>query len=189
MAAIALNTDIKQGFDFSKDKQVPIGFLTAIKIGNLELADDFPLYNPVEDAEERVVGVISHAHWSTDKTSPIDISAQVSLENKKLLKEALLGSLPNGDVEFEFKMLEYDSSPDQKKYYTSFSTGDAAVNCSLMRNGANLNIQIADVPSPEVQQPSNFRLDFAVVPDQVDQDLHVAVGVGANMAKQWGVNA
>ena len=189
MAAITLNTDIKQGFDFSKDKQVPIGFLTAIKIGNLELAADFPLYNPVEDAEENVVGVVSYASWSTDKTEPIRVSAQVSLDNKKSLKEALLGSLPNGDVELQFKALEYDSSPDQKKYYTSFSSGDTPVNGSLLRNGANLDISIADNPSPEVQQPSNFRLEFAVVPDQADQDLHVSVGVGANMVKQWGVKA
>ena len=189
MAGISLNGNIKQGFDFSKDKQVTIGFLTSLKVGNLELTPDFPLYDPVEDAEEKVVGVMGHVEWNTDKTSPIAFSAQVSLDNKKAMKEALLGALPNGDAEVEFRMLEYDSSPDQKKYYVSFSTGDNPVNASLRKAGANLDISVDDAPTPEVQQPANFGLRFSLVPDQVDQDLHVAVGVGANMAKQWGVKA
>ena len=189
MAEISIAGNMKQGFDFSKDKQVTIGFLTAFKVGELELEADFPLYDPTEDAEATVVGVINHASWSTNKTDGIEISAQVSLKNKKSLKEALLGSLKNGDVECEFRMLEYDSSPDQKKYYVSFSTGDAAVNGSLERSGANLNISVSDTPDPTVQQPENYTLTFRVVPDQQDQDLHMAVGVGANFVKQWGVKA
>ena len=190
MSFIDIAADIKQGFDFSKDKQTTVGFLSSLKISTVDFEKDFPLYDPVEDADVNVVGVLQYASWSTNKTDEIDLSFQISLKNRKAIRQALMAALTSSHVEFEFRVCEYDSSPDQKKYYVSFSTGDEMLHGALRdEGGGTLRIDCADTPGSEVQQPENFTLNISVVPDQKDQNVHVAVGVGANMVKQWGVKA
>jgi hypothetical protein len=188
MAQFARSLDIYQGFNFKKDKQVPVGFLTSLKIGDKEAfkADQETVKDPLAptDNHDPVVGVISHFMWETGTTDAMYISAQVSTANKQHLAELLFGSWTHVEVTFNVSIYEYD--PLKKAYFKSM-WADAELEGVLEKNGDDLNLSVADDPSSEVQSPKNFTMQVGIKPQTKEQSVNMATGSGKTVVKQWGV--
>jgi hypothetical protein len=180
--------DVYQGFNFKKDKQSSVGFITKAKIGDIELtADQETLTDPEQPDKPlaaKVVGVLNHFLWETGITDAMYLSAQISTSNKQILSAALMGTWANVNVEFKYVVYEYD--PLAKKYFKSSFT-DAALKGILEKNGDDLNLSVADDPSHEVQSPKNFVCQLGIKPQTLEQAINLATGSGKNIVKKWGV--
>jgi hypothetical protein len=188
MAQFSRSLDVYQGFNFKKDKQNPVGFITSLQIGDKEAfkADQTTIRDPLtpEQSVEGVVGVMNHFLWETGVTDGFYLSAQVSTQNKQHLAELLFGSWSNIEVKFSYVIYEYD--PRLKKYFKSMWS-DAVLEGVLEKNGDDLNLSIADNPSSEVQSPMNFTFQVGIKPQTKEQSVNMATGEGKNVVKQWGV--
>ncbi|WNG17731.1 hypothetical protein [Cystobacter fuscus] len=188
MPQFARSLDVYQGFNFKKDKQTPVGYITSLKMGGIALAADQATIKDPEQPDktiaDKVVGVLNHYMWETGTTDAMYMSAQISTENKQTLAAALLGSWSNIEVEIKYVVYEYD--PKLKKYYKSNSV-DAVLKGLLEKNGDELNLSVADDPSTEVQSPKNFTLQIGVKPQSLEQTVNLATASGKNLVKQWGI--
>jgi hypothetical protein len=188
MPQFARALDVYQGFNFKKDKQTPVGYITAITIGDQALtADQETIKDPEQPANNlsaKVVAVLNHYLWETGVTDAMYFSGQISTANKQLLAQLILGSFANINVTFNYVVYEYD--PLAKKYFKSNYT-DAALNGLLEKNGDDLNISVADDESREVQSPKNFTFQIGIKPKSQEQSINVATASQKNIVKQWGV--
>jgi hypothetical protein len=180
--------DVYQGFNFKKDKQAPVGYITKLKVGDVELVADQETIKDPEQPDKalgtKVVGVLNHYLWETGYTDAMYMSAQISTSNKQVLSAALLGTMSNIEVVFSYCVYEYD--PAQKKYFKS-AYADAELKGILEKNGDELNLSVADDPSTEVQSPKNYTLQAGIKPQTIEQTVNMATGSGKNLVKQWGV--
>ncbi|HEX8821099.1 MAG TPA: hypothetical protein VF794_14315 [Archangium sp.] len=189
MPQFSRSLDIYQGFNFKKDKQSPVGFVTKLTLGGeLDLAaDQGSIKDPVlpgQDMEESVVGVLSHYLWETGTTDAMYLSMQVSVKNKTTLSAKLLNDWTSMDVTFGYVIYEYD--PVKKKYFKSNWT-EPELEGILEKNGDQLNLTVADDPSTEVQSPKNFTLQIGIKPQTKEQTVNMATGDGYNLTKIWGI--
>jgi hypothetical protein len=188
MPQFARSLDVYQGFNFKKDKQAPVGFVTKLKVGEHELAADQETIRDPEQPDKalgtKVVGVLNHFLWETGYTDAMYMSLQISTGNKQMVAAALMGTWSNVEVGFSYVVYEYD--PLKKKYFKS-SYADAELKGILEKNGDSLNLSVADDPSSEVQSPKNFTLQVGIKPQTIEQSVNMATGSGKNIVKQWGV--
>jgi len=188
MAQFARSLDVYQGFNFKKDKQAPVGYITQLKIGEIILNADLETLRDPEQPDkalkDKVVGVLGHYLCEMGTTDAMYFQVQVSTSNKQVVASALLGTWSNVEVVFKYTIYEYD--PLQKKYFKSNYT-DAEMKGILEKNGDDLNLTIADDPSHEVQSPKNYTLQVGIKPQTIEQTVNVATGVGKQLVKQWGV--
>jgi hypothetical protein len=180
--------NVKQGFNFDKDKQEKVGFLLSLKIGDTVLPADMmtimnPL-NPTEKLTDGVMAVLSSFDWNTGSTDAMYFSGQVSTNNRQLIAEMLLGTWSNVMVEFKFSIYEYE--PSQKKFFKSAFVDDVLLGL-LEKNGADLNLDVADDPSHEVQSPQNYSFRIGIKPKSQEQQVQLAVGDQRKVTKTWGI--
>jgi hypothetical protein len=189
MPQFARSLDVYQGFNFKKDKQAPVGFITKLTLGALEMKADQETVmdpeNPTKALDGGVVGVLNHYLWETGTTDAMYMSAQVSTENKQILSAELFKDWTNMEVSFSYVIYEYD--PKDKKYFVS--NRGKELKGILEKNGDDLNLTVADDPSNEVQSPKNFTLQLGVKPQTLEQMVEMATGFGKNLAKKWGITA
>jgi len=189
MADFMKETDVKQGFDYSKDTQTAVGFITGIKVNGTDLAADIKAKDPEDsDSDYAVVGITSHVFWSTEVTGVITFNAQVSVKNKETIQTAVYNSLTNTSIEFKFAVYDYDSTAN--KYYKCFHDGDETILGSISKTTTgDLDINIDDDEGYVVQQPKNFEFHIAIVPDPKSQVLHMQFSDTAKITKQWGIES
>jgi len=189
MPQFSRSLDVYQGFNFKKDKQTAVGFITKLTVGEMTMkADQTTIMdptNPGKPLEGSVVGVLNHYLWETGVTDAMYLAAQVSTANKQELGAKLLGELTNLEVTFSYVIYEYD--PMVKKYFLSNKGTD--LKGILEKNGENLNLSVADDPSHEVQSPKNFTLQVGIKPPTAEQSIELATAHTKNVAKKWGVTA
>lgn len=190
MPSFSRSLDIYQGFNFKKDKQNPVGFVTKLQLGDVALAAD---QSSIKDPEQpgqnigaNVVGILNHYLWETGTTDAMYLSMQVSVKNKTDLTAKLLTDWTNMEVTFAYVIYEYD--PVEKKYFKSNWT-EPELKGILEKNGDDLNLTVADDPSTEVQSPKNFTLQVGIKPQTTEQTVNMATGVNKNVSKIWGVTA
>ncbi len=182
----ACEMDVVQAFNFSKNQSVPMGYVTQLKIGDIEFAADFQSMKDPENPDSAiagVVGVLKDISTDLSRTSTIDMTVQVSVKNQEALASKLFGTLSSVEVEMKFDVYKYD--PREKKYYKAL-TSDAALKGVLEKNGSHLNVQVADAPSPEVQSPINMAVHLAVKPLPEEQTINVAASSQAKAVIPWG---
>lgn len=188
MPQFSRSLDVYQGFNFKKDKQSSVGYITSMKLGDIQLAADQETIMDPEQPDKalsaKVVGVLNHYLWETGVTDGMYLSAQISTNNKQILSAALMGTWANVNVEFQYVVYEYD--PLQKKYFKSNFT-DAVLKGILEKNGDDLNLSVADEESREVQSPKNFTCQVGIKPATQEQAVNMATGSGKNIVKKWGV--
>ncbi|ATB33994.1 hypothetical protein [Melittangium boletus] len=188
MPQFARSLNVAQGFNFRKDKQSSVGFITELTVGKETLvADQKTVLDPLNPgtALDGVVGVLGHYMWELGTTDAIYLSAQISTENKQLLTAALLGEMTDMTVKFSYSVYEYD--PVAKNYFLSNKGED--LEGILEKNGDSLNLSVADDESTEVQSPKNFTLQMGIKPDTKEQTIVLATGAQKNVAKKWGITA
>ncbi len=178
--------DIYQGYNFKKDKQTPVGFITKLKLGDKELTADQTCKNPTKPEEDiKAVAVLSDILWETGVTDAVYFSGQVSVANKQNIQELIYNTMTNVICEFQFSVFDYD--PAQKKYYLCFHSNNKDMKGLLEKKGEELNLTVADDPSTQVQSPLNYAFQTGVKPQPDAQALQVAVGDGKNFTKAWGL--
>jgi hypothetical protein len=154
--------DVKQGFNFDKDSQERVGFVTFMKMGGQKLAADQSTLmdpeSPIAVLDSGAVAVLSSILWETGITDPMYLSGEISTENGQKIAELLLGSWSNIEVEFAFSIYEYD--PVTKKYVKVASV-DKPLRGLIEQKGSDLDREVATVSAQEVQSPQNysFRLE------------------------------
>ena len=187
MATFQKNCDIYQGYNFKKDVQTPVGFITEIKVGDITLKADQTCKDPMApDDPLPVVAVLSGVLWELGVTDALYFSGQLSVFNKQQVKQLLYKDLSKVDVICKFVIYEYD--PLQKKYYKCLlPTDDKALNGLLEKSGDDLNITVADDASTEVQSPQNFSFQTGIKPQPEDQTITVATSFSDKIVKSWGL--
>ncbi len=178
--------DLYQGYNFKKDKQTPVGFITKLQIGAQALAVDQTVQDPTNPTQAlQVVGVMSSVLWETGLTDSVYLSAQVSLANQQDVARMVITSLTNIEVVFQFWV--YDFDPVAKRYFLAFHSNRTDMNGLLEKRGEELNLSVADDPSTEVQSPVNYAIQVGIKPQPAAQALHIATADQKNVVKSWGI--
>ncbi len=187
MAETSFSCDVSQGFNFKKDAQDIVGHISKLKIGEKDMDVDLAVTNPEDLAGDKikVVGVVSDIYWEGGFAEPIQFSCQVSNANKKTLAILTNTEMSNTTVEFAFEIYDYD--PDEKKYYKAFHTDGTAMKGLVQKSGGSLSIAISTDQSMEVMSPNNFTLSLGVMPEDTEQETHLAFSVSDKVVKRWGV--
>lgn len=187
MAELSYSCDVSQGFNFQKDQQTPVGHINKLKVAGKELAADMAITDPENVAGDKVkvVGVVSGMFWGGGYADPIQFNCQVSNPNKKTLALLAHQEMANTMVEFVFTIYDYD--PDEKKYYKCFHSNDAVLKGLVLKSGGALSIHIDMDQSQEVVSPKNFAMDLGVMPEDLEQETHMAMSVSDKLVKRWGV--
>ena len=187
MAETSFSCDVSQGFNFKKDAQDIVGHISKLKIGEKDMDVDLAVTNPEDLSGDKikVVGVVSDIYWEGGFAEPIQFSCQVSNANKKTLAILTNSEMSNTTVEFAFEVYDYD--PEEKKYFKAFHTDGAAIKGLVEKSGGSLSIAISTDQSMEVMSPNNFTLSLGVMPEDTEQETHLAFSVSDKLVKRWGV--
>jgi hypothetical protein len=179
--------DIYQGYNFKKDVQTPVGFLKELKIGDVTLKADQTCKDPMApETDFPVVAVLSGVMWELGVTDALYFSGQISVFNKQQVKQLAYKDLSKVDVTCVFDIYEYD--PLEKKYFKCLlPTDDKALNGLLEKRGGDLNIDVADDASTEVQSPENYAFQIGVKPQPAAQTITVATSFTVKIVKAWGL--
>lgn len=186
MAETSFAPNVRQGFNFEKDSQVTVGFINSLKVGDTTLESDFNVTDPENvTASIKVFGVLNGIMWQGGYTDGVQLGAQVSNDNKNKLATLLHKTLSNTEVEIEFTVYDYD--PKTKKYYQCFHCNGTKLKGLVEKSGGRLNMRIDNEASYEVVSPKNFAFDVSVMPDETEQQIHLAVSTTDKFAKAWGL--
>ena len=179
--------DIKQGYDFQKDVQLPVGYLTSLKIGDTELKADQTVKDPLSpDTDLAVVAVLSGATWTLGVTDGLYFGGQVSVYNKQQVMQLVFKSLSKVDVTFKVAVYEYD--PIEKKYFKCLlGTDDAELKGLIDKDGKDLDLKVAENASPVVLSPQNYAFHVGIVPQPSAQVVTVATSFSDKVVKAWGM--
>jgi hypothetical protein len=187
MPTFQKSCDVSQGYNFKKDVQTPVGFLTSLKIGDITLKADQTVKDPLApETDLPVVAVLSGSMWELGVTDTLYYSGQISVYNKQQTQQLVYKGLTKVDVVFKFAVYTYD--PIEKKYFKCMlGTDDAELNGLLEKNGEDLNLSVADDASTEVQSPENYSFQIGVKPQPSAQVVTVATSFSDKVVKSWGM--
>ncbi len=186
MPQFSASLSIDQGFNFRKDVNTPVGFIKALKVNGKDLAADIVVKDPMNPTTDvNVVAVLSDTSWGVGATDAFYFSGQVSAPNRQDLQLMTYLDLTNVEALFKFDVYGYD--PVAKKYFKAFHASDAQCKGILEKNGEDLNLGCADMPSTEVQSPINYSFHIGVKPAPEQQNITLATADQKNVVKFWGV--
>jgi hypothetical protein len=186
MAEYRRTIDVYQGYNFKKDKQTLVGFITSMKIGDTTLAADQTCKDPMNPTSDlKVVAVMSDVMWETGVTDAVYLAGQVSTANRQTVALLAIMNLVDITTVFQFKVYEFDKLA--KKYFLAFQSNDTDMNGLIEKRGEDLNITVADDPSTEVQSPANYAFHIGIKPQPSAQALHIATADQKNVVKAWGL--
>lgn len=187
MPTFQKHCDIKQGYDYQKDVQTPIGYLTSLKIGDTELKADQTVKDPMApDTDLPVVAVLSGALWELGVTDAFHFAGQLSVYNKQNVLSLVYKSLAKVDVTFKMAVYEYD--PLEKKYFKCLlGTDDAALNGLVEKSNGELTLSISEDASTEVESPKNYAFHIGINPQPSAQTVTIATSFSDKVVKSWGM--
>lgn len=185
MPEIMKDCSVFNGFNFKRDVHESIGHITKLKVAAKALKADLTLKNPEDESDEKVVGVISSFNWGGGYAEPQSFNCQISITNKNEVATLLHTDMKSLEVEICYNVYEYDR--DAKKFYRSIHTNDASVKGLIQVEGTERVIYLEDTPGMEVEQPLNFGFVLGMVPEDKQQEIHVAVATDKKFVKPWGV--
>lgn len=178
--------DIYQGYNYKKDKQTSVGYVTKIKIGDVELAADQTCKDPMNPTTDlKVVAVLSDALWETGVTDALYLTGQISVPNRQGVALMVISDLTKVEVIMQFTVYEYDLGA--KKYFKSFHANDTDLKGLVEKRGSDLNVSVAEEASEEIQSPPNFSFSIGIKPQPEAQALHIATSDTNKITKSWGL--
>ena len=178
--------DLYQGYNYKKDKQTPVGYITSLQIGTAALAADQTAKDPTNPTRDlAVVAVLSDVLWQTGVTDAVYLSGQVSTANRQGIASLLLADSTSIQVVFQFAVYDYD--PLAKRYFLAFHGNRTDLLGILEKRGDELNLGVADEPSYEVQSPENYAFQIGIKPQPTAQALHLATACEKHIVKSWGL--
>jgi len=187
MAEIDKYCDSSQGFQWMSDAQGVIGHVTELKIGGTDFPADMEVTNPeaVKGDPVKVVGVADSISWMGGIAHSVNITCWVSNTNKKTLMIMLHSEMDSTAVEFKFNVYDYDK--EAAKYYMSFHTKDTVLTGNVKIEGGQRSLFLSDEPNAAVEKPENYQVVIDIVPEDVEQQLHLAASDTHKVALQWGL--
>lgn len=187
MAIFQKQCDLVQGYRFRKDGRTSVGHITKLQIGTVLLAADQTVKNPLRpDENVEVVAVLDTALWELEPSDPLRFSGQVSLPSKQSLVNLLTKPTPGLELRFEFTI--YDFDPTREAYYRCmYGTEGVELVGSVVKEGGDLLLAVADQPSSAIREPANFALHLGVESLDRVQSLTLAVASDRELTKPWGV--
>lgn len=187
MPRIGFECEITQGYNFKKDVQLPVGFITKLTLEDSdEISADQKVKKPTAPDEDfDVVAVLSSANWSTGVTDPVYFEGQISVHNRNKIQTKLYNTLANMQVKFEFVVFEYDQ--EAKTYFEAFHSDGTEMKAVLEKMGDDLHLSVDDRRSTEVQSPMNYKMQIGLVPQPEAQTLTLATASTKNIVKSWGL--
>jgi len=186
-AESSYSPSVRHGFNFEKDAQISVGFINYLKIADQELASDLTLTDPENVANTiKVFGVVSSIYWGGGYADPVQFSAQVTTDNKNVLATLIHKALSNTEIEFSFTIYDYD--PKAKKYFQCFNTNAVKLKGLVLKSGGELAMAIDNNASGEVTSPKNYTFTLGVMPQDLDQQIFIAVSETGKFVKKWGVS-
>lgn len=186
-ATFQKNLDIYQGYNFKKDVQTPVGFITSLKIGDISLNVDQTCKDPMSpETDLKVVTVLSGSLWEMGVTDALYFAGQLSVYNKQQIKQLVYKDLSKVDVTCKFVVYDYD--PLEKKYFKcQLPTDEAELNGLLEKRGSDLNVDVSDQASSEVQSPENYAFQIGIKPQPAAQAITIATSFTDKIVKSWGL--
>lgn len=177
--------NLAQGFNFDPSEQAEVGFIDSLKISDTQLDADLNVMDPVRKQLRKVVGVVSGIAWNGGYADPIQFIANVSAANKEKLAVLAHKSMSNTEVAFSFSAYAYD--PRAKAYFRSFHTNDDVLKGLIVKRGGELAFNVEREASGEVPSPKNYTVQLGVMPQDMKQEVQLAVSTTDKFAKPWGV--
>lgn len=188
MPQFSLALSVDQGFNFRKDRTVPVGFVTAISINGAALTPDIVCKDPLNPTTDlNVFAVLSNASWEIGVTDAVYFSGQISAPNRNQVLMLTYLDLTNVEVKFKFNVYNYD--PVAKCYFMCFHCADTELEGILEKRGEDLTLRVADDPSTQVQSPINYAFSIGIKPQQTAQAMTLATANQQNVVKQWGLTS
>ena len=186
MAAYRRSLDIYQGYNYKRDKQTPVGFITRLQIGDSIIHADQTCKDPTQPSHDlKVVAVLSGVQWDTGLTDPLYFTGQISVSNRQTV--ALMTINPVIQVEVILQFAIYDYDPMAKTCFLAFSSNGTDVKGLLEKRGDDINLSVFDEPASEVQSPENYAFQMGVVPVPAPQTLLIATADQRQVVKSWGL--
>jgi hypothetical protein len=177
--------DVYQGYNYKKDQQATVGYITKMTVGDVALDVNQTCKNPTQaTADYKVVAVLQHFDWSAGPTDALCFSGNVSISNKQKLVLLSFSDMVKVTVLFQFTVYEFD--PVAEKYFKS-ATCDADLKGILEKNNKDLALEVANEPSAEVQSPLNFMFNVSIKPQPSAQKITLASGDAMNVVRAWGI--
>lgn len=199
--------DLVQGYNFKKDVQNPVGFITKLSIGPASIEPDQTISTPMNKigavtnvaAEEsegtlKVVSVLKKIKWDLGDTDPLEFEGTLSVTGKQMVMGLLYATMIDIQIAVSFVIYEYD--PLYHQYYVAFSdtvSGSTDVGAAgagvlglIKKDGANLALTVSPTPSSDVQSPENYDFTLQVVPWPKAQPLYLAAASTRKVTKPWG---
>jgi len=177
--------DVYQGYNYKKDVQTTVGYITKMKIGDTDLDVNQACKDPLNPTTDlKVVAILSQFDWYVGPTDALYFTGQLALSNKQKVVLLAFQNMVKVAVVFQFTVYEFD--PAVEKYFKAASC-DADLNGLLEKNGSDLNLSVSNQPSTEVQSPLNYSFQIGVKPNPTSQKITLASGEGQNIVRQWGV--
>ena len=182
--------NVYQGYNYKKDQQDTVGFITKLKIGDKVLATDQVCKDPMNPTVDlKVVAVLGGGQWNTGITDPVQFTGQLSIDNKQEVALLALTDLVKIDVLFQFAIYEFD--PKAQKYFQCFTSVTTDLKGLLEKSpgSGDLNLMVSNEADDEVQSPKNYTFRIGIAPQPVAQSITLATGDGKPIAKAWGLTA
>jgi hypothetical protein len=177
--------DVYQGYNYKKDQQATVGYITKMTVGDVAMDVNQTVKNPTQaTADYKVVAVLNQFDWSAGPTDALYFSGNIAISNKQKLVLLSFSDMVKVAVVFQFTVYEFD--PVAEKYFKS-ATCDADLNGILEKSGSNLALDVANEPSTEVQSPLNFVFNIGIKPQPSAQKITLASGDAKNVVRAWGI--
>lgn len=178
--------DVYQGYNFKKDKQTTVGFITSMKIGAVTLAADTTVKDPLNPTSDlKVVAVLSDVLWELGVTDALYFTGQISVYNRQNVMDLIINTMTSVETVFKYCVYEYDLVA--KVYFKTFHCNDTDMNGLLEKKGEDLNLTVAEQLSTEVQSPENYTMNVGIKPQPTAQSLTVCSSSTKNVVKSWGL--
>ncbi|MGJ3494683.1 hypothetical protein ACR9PT_08895 [Piscirickettsia salmonis] len=178
--------NLQQGFNFNRNNQSRIMHVKSLTIGTVALNPDFEVIDPTTGNKSPVVGVGSYLGWYQQKTSPLFMRLYSSHTNTADLSSYVSHSMDNTSVSFEVELFEYD--PNAKKYFKAFHCDAQAMQGEILCDSrGKLAGSIEKEPSPLVQSPLNYQINFGFSPAPEEQLFITQTSNTIKVCNAWGV--
>ena len=186
MPTFSMICDVKQGFNFEKDKQEVVGFITSLKIGDIQLEAKLTVKDPTAPTTDMaVVSVLSASSWDIGATDALIFNGQVDTKNKQKISLLTIKDLSKIDVLVKFKVYDYD--PVAGVYFLCMHSNDVELKGIVEKTDSELYLNISGGPSDAVKSPKNYAFAISISPKAEAQQIHLATSNEDKVAKDWGI--
>jgi hypothetical protein len=178
--------DVYQGYNFKKDQQGTVGFITKLTVGGVTFNADQTCKNPLKPTDDlKIVAVASDVLWELGVTDAVYLTGQLSVYNRQNIMDLVINNMTSIEVSFQFIVFDYD--PVAKAYFKCFHCNDKDMKGILEKKGKDLNLTITEEASTDIQSPENYTFNVGVKPQPSAQALTIASSSKKNVVKSWGM--